>query len=208
MKITKYLHSCLVVEEQNTTILIDPGVFTYQEKALSVHALNKIDYILITHEHTDHLFMPFVMEIVGKFPDIKIISNESVAKLLEKESIKASTLETDNFKMEEAVHEKIWDSAPPQNTVYKIFDKLIHPGDSVHFSSTADVLALPITAPWGSTTNAVQKALEVKPKVIIPIHDWMWKDEVRQQMYQRLEKFFPQYDIQFKGLEAGETVEV
>jgi L-ascorbate metabolism protein UlaG (beta-lactamase superfamily) len=77
-----------------------------------------------------------------------------------------------------------------------------------HFESTTDILALPIQAPWGATTDAVELALRLKPKIIIPIHDWMWKEGFRQAMYERLQEYFKQKGIDFKPLETGETIDV
>src|SRR5262245_9148500 len=82
MKISKYLHACLLVEEQGKTALFDPGVFTAQEKALDVNKLNNLDYLLITHEHPDHFHLPLVKELVAKFPQVKIITNPSIVSLL------------------------------------------------------------------------------------------------------------------------------
>jgi len=208
MKITKYLHSCLLVEEKDTVVLLDPGIFTYQEKALNIATLSKLDYILITHEHPDHMHMPFISNILNKFPDVKIISNDSVVNLLHQQNITATTQGNEFIQIEEASHEVLWDKKPPQNILFKIFGKLTDPGDSHHFNTTTDILALPIQAPWGSTTAAVQLALTLKPKTIIPIHDWMWKDEIRTAMYTRLETFFETYHIQFLGLNTAETIEL
>ena len=91
MKITKYVHSCLIIEEKGKTVLIDPGSYTAQENALKADELKKPDYILITHEHNDHMHLPLIKEILAKFPKTKIISNNSVAGILAKEGIKATT---------------------------------------------------------------------------------------------------------------------
>lgn len=208
MQITKYLHSCLLVEEQSQAILIDPGNFTYTAKVLDLNKLNQLDYILITHEHADHFYLPFIKELIAKFPKAKIISNPSVVSILQKENIAASAEGNEFIQLETITHEKLWDKEPPQNTVFKLFGKLTHPGDSLHFQTKSAILALPLQAPWGSTTQAVEKALEIKPKVIIPIHDWHWKDEVRSGMYQRLKTFFAKKNIDFKTLETGELVEI
>lgn len=208
MKISKHLHSCLLVQEQDKTFLIDPGIFTYQEKALDIHKLNKLEYLLITHEHPDHMYLPFIKEIVAKFPEVKIITNQSIVKLLEKETIKATSVGDSVVTVENVPHEKLWDSQPPENILLTVFGKLAIPGDSIHFQTQAEVIALPIVAPWGSTTDAVNLALKLQPKVIIPIHDWLYKDGVRQMMHQRLHEFFKTKGIDFKALETGEIVEI
>lgn len=204
MKISKYLHSCLLVEDQKKTFLFDPGVFTFQEKVLAVNSLSKLDYILITHEHPDHVYLPFVHDLVTKFPDVKIVTNQSIVNILHNENIKATDVGDNIVQLENAPHEMLWDSKPPENTLITLSGRLAHPGDSLHFKTSVEILALPIVAPWGSTTDAVNLALKLKPKVVIPIHDWMYKDIVRQMMYQRFNDFFKSKGITFKGLETGE----
>ena len=208
MKISKHLHSCLLVEEQDKTLLFDPGIFTYQEKALDVSQLTKLDYLLITHEHTDHLYLPFVQELLTKFPNVKIITNHAIVEQLAKQNI-SSTYEGDALiSITKVPHENLWDSEPPENVMITVFGKLVNPGDSHHFETQAEVLVLPIQAPWGSTTEAVNLAVKLQPKIIIPVHDWMWKDDFRKMMYQRLKEFFQTKNIDFKTLETGEVVEM
>jgi L-ascorbate metabolism protein UlaG (beta-lactamase superfamily) len=206
MKITKYLHACLLVEEANQTFLFDPGNFTYLNKALAIDNLKQLDYILLTHEHDDHCYLPFIKELVAKFPKVQIITNQSVKQKLETEHIAAQTTPIDPITFENAPHERLWDKEPPENTAITILNKLTHVGDSLQFTKTAEILALPLNAPWGSTTACVNKALELKPQYIIPIHDYLWRDEVRQMMYKRLTEFFAAKSISFKGLEAGEII--
>src|SRR5579859_7130668 len=147
MKITKYLHSCLMVEDQDKTILIDPGIFTYEAGILDFHSLSKLDSILITHEHADHVHLPFLLEIIDKFPHATIVSNESVVKLLSQHHITATTKPPEGIIIEEVPHESVWDNKPPQNILFHIFNTLTDSGDSLHFLKTQAILALPITAP-------------------------------------------------------------
>lgn len=209
MKISKHIHSCLLIEEQGKTILVDPGNYSFESKALDMQTLSSLDAIAITHEHQDHVHLPFLQEILAKFPDIPIYTNSSVKKLLEQEHIQNVTTEGNEFISFHSVpHEKIWFGDPVENVMITLFNKFATAGDSLTFSKSPEILALPVTAPWGSTTWAVETALKVKPKVIIPIHDFMWKDNIRMGMYQRLKEFFKQNGIDFKAIETGEVIEV
>ncbi len=67
MKITKYGHCCLFVEEQGLRILIDPGMFTEGK-----HPVENIDVLLITHEHQDHCHVPSVQTILKNSPQAKV----------------------------------------------------------------------------------------------------------------------------------------
>jgi hypothetical protein len=113
-----------------------------------------------------------------------------------------------NISMREVPHEKIFGSEPPANTLFEVFGKLTHPGDSFHFSLKTPILAMPIQAPWGSYFEAVTKIEELKPKVVLPIHDWHWRDEAREGFYARLEKHLASKGMKFVPLETGVSVEV
>lgn len=209
MKISKYVHSCLLIEEQNKTILIDPGNYTFEEKALNLNYLKKLDYLLITHEHQDHMYVPLIKEITKKYPSVEIISNNSVKKILEVEGLKVSTQGNEFITISQVPHEKLpFSTKAPQNSLFTIFNRLTHPGDSLEFNKTTGMLALPIQAPWTSLTAAIEKAVDLKPKVVIPIHDWHWKDEARKNFYQRAKDYLGKFNIDFKILETGEVVEM
>ncbi len=208
MKISKHIHSCLLVQEQGKVVLVDPGNYSYEEKALDIHRLNQLDAIVITHEHPDHMYIPWIKEILTKFPHTPIVTTESAVKLLQEEGISATSEENEFIQLEPVPHERIWVGNPVQNVKATLFGTLTTPGDSHTFHGTANILALPVQAPWGSTTRAVELALELKPKVIIPVHDWMWKDGFRKSMYQRLKDFLATQGIDFKAVETGDVVEV
>lgn len=208
MKITKYIHSCLLIEENNKTILIDPGIYTFNERVLDINSLTKLDYILITHEHQDHMYVPAIKDVMKRLPSVKIISNSSVKKFLEKENIYVSTEETEVIKMQEVPHEKVVGVEPPLNVQFDIFGEITDPGDSHSFTSTLEVLALPIQAPWGSYSSAIELAIQLKPKAVIPIHDWHWKDEARKELYVRSKEYLKQFGVKFMPVEAGQTIEV
>lgn len=201
MKITKFIHSCLLIEESGKKVLIDPG--NYSQEVLDISKIGYLSYLLITHEHQDHMYLPLIKEILKKFPDVKVISNQSVAGILGAEGISVSTQGDGLIQIEEVPHEKVFGNIPPQNTLFRIAGKLTHPGDSYSFTSTTEVLALPVTAPWGSTTDAALLAEKLKPKVIVPIHDWHWNEKARQNMYKRLEDYFGSFGIKFMGLQTG-----
>lgn len=205
MKITKYIHSCLLIEEEGKVILIDPG--NYSAGVLPIENMQQLDYLLITHEHQDHFDKDLVKQLVAKFPQVKIITTPSVVEQLKSDNIVATSTGDEFITVEVVPHEKVW-GPPPQNIAVTIHNKLFHPGDSHSFTHSTEILALPVTAPWGSTSKAVELAQELKPKVIIPIHDAMWTDEARRSMYAWIKQDMAQNGIDFKMVEAGQAIEV
>lgn len=85
---------------------------------------------------------------------------------------------------------------------------LTHPGDSLKFDKSLDVLALPIQASWVSMVASVEKAAQVKPKIVIPIHDWHWKDSARKKMYDMAKNYLAEKGVELRGLEIGEELEI
>jgi L-ascorbate metabolism protein UlaG (beta-lactamase superfamily) len=208
MTISKHEHSCLLVEGNGNVAIIDPGNYTYEDKALDLSSLDKLDYLLITHEHQDHFYLPFVKAIVRKFPSVQIITTPSIVSQLNVEGIQATAEGNDEVVVTPVPHEPVLNFPVAQNVQVALFDKLTHPGDSLHFDLKTPVLALPVQAPWGSMVEAVDKALAAKPEVIIPIHDWHWKDQAREAFYAMMTRVFLQHNISFKPLQTGEKVTV
>ncbi len=205
MKITKLVHSCLLVEDKGKAVLIDPGI--YSKEAVLASNFASLDYMLITHEHADHFYLPLLKQIREKFPQVKIITNKSIAKILEQEGIKAFTNSEEGIGIVPANHEKIL-GKEVENVAFTLFNQLTHPGDSLQIATTTDILALPIQAPWGSMVEAIEKAVDLKPKVIIPIHDWHWKDEARNSLYTMADEYASNKGILFKKMEPVDCVEL
>lgn len=208
MKISKHIHSCILIEENGKKVLIDPGNYSVEDKGINIDDIKTLDYLLITHEHMDHMYVPFIKEVLYKFPDLKFISNVAVKNKLSLEGIKVD-LEGDNLvEIVDAPHEHVFGAPQFQNSLFNAFNTLTHPGDNLSFTKTCRILALPVQAPWGSLTQAVEKAVEVKPEYIIPIHDWHWSTEARNSLYARLVDYFAKFRIKFFPVQTGEEVEI
>jgi L-ascorbate metabolism protein UlaG (beta-lactamase superfamily) len=210
MKLTKYIHACVLVEDDEHTALFDPGRFAWESGDLNLELLESLDYILITHEHFDHFHLPFVQALVDKFPEVKIISTDSVAAILKESGITASEEPDDYVQVTYQPHASMapLDKNPPQNIRIDYKDMITHPGDSFAFDKTKNVLFLPLAGPWGSAIEAIRKADELRPEVVVPIHDWMWNDEWRAVMYERMESYFMSQNIQFINAQNGKTFRV
>ena len=175
MKITKFNHCCLLVEENGVRILTDPG--TYSK---GFENLKNLDVILITHEHPDHYHVPALKEALNNNPDAKIITNKGVGRLLDSENIKHELLEDGQRKdfkgiLIEAIgheHAPLYKTSPCVNTGFFIANKLWYPGDSLHNpNKPVELLALPVAGPWMKLEEAIEYALELKPTIAFPVHE-------------------------------------
>lgn len=198
MKITKLGHSCLLVEKPERTAIFDPGEFSN----VDIESIECLDDIIITHEHPDHCDVSVLKQLTEKFPEVRVKTPASMVPQLDSISVTTEAVEgIEFFRSPHEGHPPFLD--PPENVGIHYLGKLTHPGDSHSFTETKDILALPLTAPWGSADRAVQLALQLKPKYIIPIHDWHWKDVVRMNMYERLTNLFSQQGIKFISPQNG-----
>ena len=202
MKITKYVHSCLLVETPDRTAVFDPGMLS--ESSFPVDQLKQLDDIIITHEHGDHFSPSFVQSLMVKFPGVLVTAPTEVVVALAKLGISATDTSSPGIEIFDSPHESVEPMYPqPEEIGVHYMDQLTHPGDSHSFSETKAILALPMTGPWGTSVKALRIALELKPEYIIPIHDWHWRDEARMQTYDHFEVILKAQGITFLKPETG-----
>jgi L-ascorbate metabolism protein UlaG (beta-lactamase superfamily) len=170
MKVTRYFQSCLLIEDGQARILIDPSG---QEKHRD---FGRLDVVLYTHEHSDHFDAQMAENFVeqGIAP---VYANASTAKQIKasKTVVKdGQEFSVGNVKIKalELPHCLMWDgSAGPQNTGYLIDGKLFHAGDGKELKGlSVNTIALPINGPDVSMMDAYAFAKQVSAKQVIPIH--------------------------------------
>lgn len=210
MTITKYVHSCLLVETAKQTVLIDPGGYSWDSHLLSPARLDKLDYIVITHEHPDHFSQPFLEALSAKFPHAEIITNENLAKRLKAQKLPNPILSGSqpNIEVFQVPHAALAFRKPvPLNIGVHIEGVLTHPGDAFNIKASRDILALSLAAPWGSLKQALEAAAKLKPKVVIPVHDWPWQKAAQKSMYATSKDLLEAHGIKFVALENAVPVE-
>ena len=199
----------MLVEAGDKTALFDPGNYSYDSGLIDVEALPELNYLVITHEHADHFYLPLSIQICKKYPSLTVITTKSVAaQLQDKVVIKLKTDLDVTCELFTAPHENLPAGSPPENIGVHFAGLFTHPGDSHSFTSSKEVLAMPMTAPWGSMTAAVQKILELKPKHVVPIHDWHWRPEALTGMYALIQGALKEAGINFIIPVDGQTIKL
>jgi L-ascorbate metabolism protein UlaG (beta-lactamase superfamily) len=207
MKVTKYVHSCLLVETPERVALFDPGVMS--QAAIPIDQLEQLDDIIITHGHPDHYTPEIIKELVAKFPGVLITAPTEVVAALAKVGITASDQPSPGIEFFDAPHEDVTPVYPqPEEIGVHYLDTLSHPGDSHSFTETKAILAMPITAPWGGSITALKLALKLKPQYVIPIHDWHWSDAARIDTYNHYEALAAEQGITFLKPETGVALNI
>jgi L-ascorbate metabolism protein UlaG (beta-lactamase superfamily) len=178
-------------------------------QALRIDSLQRLDDIIITHEHGDHCDIETIKTLVHKFPDVRITSTPDVVAKLKERGIAAGSEASKGIQFFDSPHENVQPmSNSPQQVGVHYLDLLSDPGDSHSFTETKQILALPVTAPWGTSVRAINLALRLKPKHVLPIHDWHWSDEARKQSYDRFEHILGPQGITFHKLETGKPITI
>lgn len=181
MIITKFGHCCLLIEVKGVRILTDPGNYN------TTPEVERVDAILITHEHPDHLHVESLQVVLGKNPAVRVFSHAGVGKILDDAGI-SYTLISDgeavvvkgvSIESSGSVHACIHHDLPAvQNTGFYIDETLFYPGDSFHNpKKDITILALPVAGPWMKLEEAIEYAKLIKPKVVFPVHDGMLRQE-------------------------------
>src|SRR3989344_3253739 len=184
MTIKKFLHSCILIENEGRRLLIDPGAFSFIEGKLKPEEIGAVDGILITHSHADHCYPKALKKILSLKP-APIIAHQEIIDLLAKEKISAEPIaageirEVAGFSVQafKAPHEPILTDIP-HNLAFFINKTLLHPGDSLSVNPlpSCEILALPVASPWARRVDAVTFTQQVNAKTVIPIHDAFLKD--------------------------------
>lgn len=208
MRITKFRHSCVLVETGDRTVLFDPGNFSWQSGLIDLVKLPEIHDIVITHEHPDHYDENFVANLIKSLPNVTWITNTSIAPKLKQ--LGATQVHTDSTQYAKVINEEHADVVPfgvPVENISVEWNGLVyHPGDTLEISTEVPLVCMPMTAPWAKTVDAIKKILELKPKYVLPIHDWMLRDEWIKVVYSRANTLCEENGIKFLAAIDGEPI--
>lgn len=176
MKITKYEHACLVIEDAGKKLVIDPG--KYAESL--PQDLKDVTGIVITHVHQDHFNHSRVENLLNNNPGAEICSTQQVADEMKSHNIhvvngglgcKAGTFQLEFFGGQHAI---VHPSIPvDQNVGVLVNGRFYYPGDSFvkPEDHQVEVLAVPSGGPWMKTSEAMDFLVNVNPQQAFPTHN-------------------------------------
>jgi L-ascorbate metabolism protein UlaG (beta-lactamase superfamily) len=220
MRVSLFIHSCVLVEEAGSSILFDPGKFSFIEKLVRPEDFQGLTAVILTHGHPDHLDTDTLTVILAGNPGATVYANQETVAALAEKKIDATVFESGSrdvgaFRVRAAAaeHAPILGSKPPQNTAYLVDEVLLNPGDS--FAETLDefvgtkALLLPVMAPWEKEPEMMAFAERMKPRQVVPLHDGQAKDFFLHQRYATFQEEFTRRGIAFAELyKPGDSVEV
>jgi L-ascorbate metabolism protein UlaG (beta-lactamase superfamily) len=179
MRLTKYSHACVRLEDGGRVLVIDPGVYSEPE------VLSGATAVLVTHEHADHADVGKLKAARAANPALTVHTHAALAETLGADlggSVSGTVTAVaagDTFTVAgftvRAVggrHAEIIDGLPDCPNVGFLVDGVYHPGDSLFVPDEGvDTLLVPAGGPWLKLREAVEFARAIKPARAFPIHD-------------------------------------
>jgi L-ascorbate metabolism protein UlaG (beta-lactamase superfamily) len=176
MRLTKYGHACVRLEDGDRVLVIDPGTYSEPE------SLSGATAVLITHEHADHIDVDKLKAARAGNPALTVHTHPALAATLGDGVIPVApgdTFAAAGFSVRAVggAHAEIIDGLPGCPNIGFIADGLYHPGDSLFVpAEPVDTLLVPASGPWLKLGEAIEFARAVKPARAFPIHDAMFSD--------------------------------
>ena len=195
MRITKFGHACVRLENGGRTLVLDPGMFTDPE------AVDGAGAVLITHEHPDH-YQPDLL----RRADAPVFTIEAVAARIREDAPDLAERVTvvapgDTFdpgipvrvvgELHAVIHpemQRFFNSGyvvTGDTTVFHPGDSLTPPGEPV------DVLCVPASAPWLKASEAVDFARQVGAPTNLAIHDRIYTEAAHAILEGHMNHFLP-----------------
>jgi L-ascorbate metabolism protein UlaG (beta-lactamase superfamily) len=212
MRLTKLGHSCVRLEKDGATLVIDPGGWS------GTGALDGASAILITHEHADHLDADAVRAAMTSDPALELWTNASVAEQFGDFTTRVhavdhgDTFTAAGFGVHVYGHDhaEVYREIPiVRNTGFAVDGEVFHPGDSLTVPEhRVPTLLLPIVAPWLKTSEMIDYAREVAPQRAYAIHDAILNDNGLGVMQRMMQVAAQPSGAPFARLDPGSSVDL
>lgn len=212
MKLTKYEHACVVLEEQGERLVIDPGAFTQ-----SLDNFSSVVALVITHEHMDHYEPRFVDAIASANPAVHIFVPEDLGAQMT--AVKTTvvhggdTATAGPFRLQfyggqhAAIHPEF---QMPNNIGVLVNGSVYYPGDSftVPKGMHPQVLLAPVSAPWLKIGETIDFVEAVRPEVCLPTHNSLLSDIANSLTERWLQGVCERHHTSYNHLNPGESIEI
>jgi L-ascorbate metabolism protein UlaG (beta-lactamase superfamily) len=214
MRLTKYTHATVVLDQDDTTIVIDPGAFTPE----SADLVRSASAVLVTHEHADHLDADALRAGLDAVPELRVYAPTGVAEQLggdhdgrvvtvsAGDTFSVGGVEVRVFGVDHAVIHSDVPTIP--NVGYLVGGAVFHPGDAYLVPGVpVSTLLMPTSGPWTHMQQAVDYVRVVRPERAIQIHELLLS-EVGQQSALGMLGEGGLGGVRITSLALGESIEV
>lgn len=218
MKLTKYTHACVRLEQDGRVLVVDPGTFSETEEAL-----DGAQAALITHEHGDHVDVPAMVNALRRSDVLAVFAPAGVAAHLREEAPQASarihtvepgsSFDAAGFSVRSfgGQHALIHPQVPiVANIGYLVDGNVYHPGDSfiVPDGLSVQTLLVPLHAPWSKVSEVVDFVIAVRAPRAFQIHDGLLNETGLKIVEGHVARLGRKYGTEYTRLAPRESVEV
>jgi L-ascorbate metabolism protein UlaG (beta-lactamase superfamily) len=152
MRLTKFGHACVRLEDGDRRLVIDPGTYTEPE------ALAGADAVLVTHEHADHADTDKLEAACAANPGLTVHGPSSWADSVRDrlgDAVSGVSAGEDftaagfTVRAVGGKHAEIIDGLPGCPNLGYVVAGIYHPGDSYFVpAEPVEVLLVPASGPW------------------------------------------------------------
>jgi L-ascorbate metabolism protein UlaG (beta-lactamase superfamily) len=178
MRLTKFTHACVRLEDGERRLLVDPGEWSEPE------VLDGVRAVLVTHEHADHLDKARLRAARAADPQLTVWASAGAAAALGDVDGVVTVAPGDRItaggfevQVVGGTHAEIYEGLPGcDNVGYVVGGSggVYHPGDALHVPAVeVATLLVPAAAPWLKLAEAIDFIRAVAPARAHPIHDAM-----------------------------------
>jgi L-ascorbate metabolism protein UlaG (beta-lactamase superfamily) len=216
MRITKFTHSCIRLDEGDRALVLDPGSFLPTDELPD--ALHGVDTVLVTHEHPDHITVDGLRAAAGRNASLRIWAPASVAAMYADLGDRVTTVapgdsfDADGFAVQAlgGQHAVIHPTVPViPNVGYLIDERIYHPGDALIVPTVpVETLLVPIHAPWSKVAEVVDFVVSVRAHAAYPIHDALLTEAGTQLTEAHVTRIGGEHGTTYRHLWPRDTVEM
>jgi L-ascorbate metabolism protein UlaG (beta-lactamase superfamily) len=213
VKLIKFNHSCVRLEDGASTLVIDPGAFSTPAAALT-----GADGVLVTHEHADHIDVDALLAAAAESTALRVWAPASLADALaplgDRFTAVGAGEEFDAVGFGVSTvggqHALIHPLVPiVSNVGYVVNGVLYHPGDSFIVPPTpVDTVLVPIHAPWSKVGEVIDFIVATHAKQSFQIHDGLLNATGLGMVEGMATRFAGVYGSSFDHLDTSDSVEL
>lgn len=184
MKITRLGHACVLLEGSKT-VIIDPFITDNPAASVALDGIPKLDLILVTHDHYDHIGDA---KVLASRDEAEVIAIHEIATSEDFKKLTATAMNIGGTYSSKGVQISMTPAVHSANSVgfvvYMDGIRVYHSGDTALFSDMKlipelfgdlDLAMLPIGGHFTMDSFAAEKAVELlKTQRVIPIHYNTW----------------------------------